>query len=197
MKYPILWEKSRNVIIISLLILFVTACNSTQKLAVYPLDFYEVEAKGAPPQMKVRMISNYSKIGPEQEFKIGFFFKLSEGWYTYSPKKGGDNIPTELTLELPEGFKIIDEQWPLPVLSTGKTEGDRELVYNEDFKVIFSILAPAVVPQEFSITAFGSWQICEGNLCTLGSANLELELQNGNKKSKMFKMFFFPNSPTP
>ncbi len=172
-----------------MVVLLVSACNSTQKLSVYPLAFYEVEAKGAPPQMKVRMISNYSEISPKQEFKIGFFFKLSEGWYTYSPKKGGDNIPTELTLELPEGFKIIDERWPLPVLSTGKTEGDREMVYNEDFKVIFSVLAPADVPKKFSITAFGSWQICEGNLCTLGSANLELELQDGKKKSKLFKLF--------
>ncbi len=180
----------KYIIAVLLVVIGVSACNSAKRLSVFPLSFYEVEAKGAPPQMKVRMISDYSGIGSEQEFQIGFFFKLSEGWYTYSSQKGNDNLPTELNLELPEGFKIIDERWPLPVIRTGKAEGDNEKVYSENFKVIFSILAPAIIPKEFSIKALGSWQICEGNLCTLGGANLELELQAGKKKSKLFNLFY-------
>ena len=180
---------TRNFILAILVILVASSCSPTSKIASFPLEFYEIRAQGSPSQMKVRMVSDHSSISSQQEFKIGFFFKISEGWYTYSPEKGKDNIPTEIILELPEGFKVIEERWPLPEPSAGKTEGDREMVYNDDFRVIYSILAPVNITEDQIITAVGRWQICKGSLCTLGGADMELGLETGKKrKSKMFKM---------
>jgi len=171
-----------------LLVVSLTACR-THYSNSYPIDLYRVKAKGSPPEMKVRLISDHSSITPNHVFKLGFFFRIEEGWYTYSKKENESNIPTEIILNLPPGYSIIMEDWPEPKQTKGKVEGEIEFIYNEDFKVIYTVKAPDTLSDRQRISASGRWQICQGSLCTLGGAQLELELNTGRiKKSKLFRL---------
>ncbi len=159
-------------------------------ISTYPLEYYEVKAHGAPPQMKARMISDYSSIRAGQSFKLGLFFSLQEGYYTYGAEKGQDNLPTDLSISLPEGFKIIEESWPALKVKHGKTAAESEKVYDSNFKVIYTILAPSVLAEEIKILCSGSWQVCRTELCTMGGGEFELILTTGKKKkSELFKIF--------
>jgi len=159
-------------VIISIILITSVACKTKSSYTKYPLAFYEVEAKGSTPQLKVRMISDYSFVVPKQLFKIGFFFKLKKDWYTYSTDQNKDYIPTELVLNLPEGFEIIKEEWPVPTLIAGKTENEKEMIYNKDFKVVFIIKAAEKLSINEKVTANVSWQVCKSSLCILGAAQL-------------------------
>lgn len=175
-----------NTVILFVLIISASDCKT---ISSYPLAFYEVESKGSPSQMKVRMISDYSSIIPNQEFKIGLFFKLKEGWYTYTNKTGIDNLPTVIDWILPAGFEIIEEEWPSPNKRMGKSEGESELVYDEDFIVKYTIRSAEKLSGNEILKANASWQVCKSELCTLGGAEIEYEIQTGKKrKSDLYKL---------
>ncbi len=170
-----------------MLLVSVFACKSISSSMTYPLAFYEIEAAGTSPQLKVRLFSDYSSIVPNQEFNLCFFFKLKHKWYTYTPDTDKDNIPTEIKIRLPDDFEIIEEKWPEPIISTAKIENSTEKIYDEDFKVIYTIKAPENLPDNVLITASASWQVCKLSLCTLGAAQLSCELLTEKKiKSKLY-----------
>ena len=167
--------------------LILSGCNS---LSTYPLEYYEVKAHGAPPQMKARMISDHSSIRAGQTFKLGLFFSLQEGYYTYGAEKGKDNLPTDLNIKLPDGFSMIEESWPALKVKHGKTAAESEKVYDSDFKVIYTIIAPSVLAEEIKILCSGSWQVCRAELCAIGGGEFELILGTGTKKkSELFRIF--------
>lgn len=167
--------------------LTLSGCNS---LNTYPIEYYEVKAHGAPPQMKARMISDHSSIRAGQSFKLGLFFSLQEGYYTYGAEKGQDNLPTDLNIRLPDGFSMIEESWPELKVKQGKTAAASEKIYDCDFEVIYTILAPSVLAEEIIIRCSGSWQVCRAELCAIGGGEFELILETGKKKkSELFRIF--------
>jgi len=181
--------KAPNLIVL-IVILSVLGFSSCKTVSTLPLAFYEVEAKGAPPQMKLRMISDYSSVKAGQTFRIAIYFKLQDGYYTYTKAEGMDNLPTEIHFILPDGFDVVDEKWPEPKKKLGKTEKDTELVYDKDFKVVYTITAADEISDNIKISATGSWQVCKSSLCTLGGAELELVLGGGKKqRSELFSIF--------
>jgi len=171
-------------------ILVVIAFPSCKTLSSYPIEYYQIKAEGSPPQMKVRMISDHASIKSGQTFRLGFFFRLDDGYYTYTADTGRDNLPTELILSIPENFEIINVTWPEPKIKSGKTESDKEIVYDEDFKVIYTIRAPDQLPNQLTLGCAASWQVCKSELCTLGGANFKLPLSIGKKKkSALYRIF--------
>ena len=171
-------------------IAFCLILSGCKTLSTYPLGYYKVKAHGAPPQMKARMISDHSSIRAGQSFKLGLFFSLQEGYYTYGAEKGQDNLPTDLIIRLPEGFTMIEESWPALIVKHGKTAAESEKVYDSDFKVIYTIIAPSVLAEEIKILCSGSWQVCRAELCAIGGGEFELILGAGTKKkSELFRIF--------
>jgi len=167
----------------------VVSCKTISFTTNYPIAFYEIESAGSPPQLKVRLISDYSSIAGGQIFKLGFFFKLQSGWYTYSNEKNKDNIPTDISINLPDGFTILSEQWPEPKIIRDKTGIKDEKVYDADFKVIYTIKASDKLPDLILITANSTWQVCKSSLCTLGGAQLKYKMLSGKKrKSNLDKL---------
>ena len=135
------------------------------------------------------MISNYTSIAPNQQFKIGFFFKIKEEWYTYSSRQEGDNLPTEIVFKLPVGFEILSEEWPEPTIVTGKTDNQDEYVYNHNFVVIYTLQAPVEMNPVETINASAFWQVCRSELCTIGGAQMNVKINTGKKeKSEFFKL---------
>ena len=62
-------------LIVSLLAISGNSCKTISPYTTYPLAFYEVEAKGDAPQLKLRMISDFSSVVPNQKIKSGFSLK--------------------------------------------------------------------------------------------------------------------------
>jgi len=179
--------KRSSIVIIGIVLMGASGCKT---LSTYPLDFYEIKSQGSPPQMKGRMICDYASIKPGQTFRVGFFFTLQDGYYTYSSGGGHENLPTEIIFKLPQGFTVINERWSEYKIKQGKTETEAEEIYESDFKVLYTLKAPSVLPDQVLIQSTARWQVCRAELCSLGGADFQMKIATGKKKkSVLFQLF--------
>ena len=124
------------------------------------------------------LISDVTTIQPGQKFRVGVLYRIEPGWHIYWKYSGDSGIPTKIEWQLPQGFKVGDLQWPLPMRE--KEPGDLEVFdYTSEVLLFADIEAPATLPaQPILLQAKTDWLVCQ-SLCVPGRAQLSLSLTGG------------------
>ncbi|WP_164121830.1 protein-disulfide reductase DsbD domain-containing protein [Sphingobacterium sp. xlx-130] len=165
-------------IITSICLFFVCQCAFSQQ--VWDINVYKLKSHG-DDQLKIRVGSNYDSVKGGKIFRIGFFFDLGLGWYTYNNEPSDKNPSTNIQLKLPEGFEVVNIIWPKANNEHGH--------YTKDFLVIYEIQASKPIPEKYEIEGNASWQVCDGNICNMNEVFFDVELKGGkNVKSKTYKI---------
>jgi thiol:disulfide interchange protein/DsbC/DsbD-like thiol-disulfide interchange protein len=64
--------------------------------------------------VKARLVSEVSSIGPGQTFWVALELDIRDGWHTYWRNPGDSGEPTKLDWQLPAGFSAGDIVWTTP-----------------------------------------------------------------------------------
>jgi len=113
-------------------------------------------------------------------------------WHTYWKFPGDAGIPTEINWKLPEGWKVGEIQWPIPLKLD--EPGDIQIYgYHDEVLLMQEITPPASLSgNAVKLVAEASWLVCE-KICIPGSANLKLDLpvasQSGSVNEEIFSRY--------
>ena len=144
--------------------------------------------------VKATLISDVNSIKPGQKFRLGVLYRIEPGWHIYWKYPGDSGIPTKIEWQLPDGFKVQDLQWPLPLRD--KEPGDLEVFdYTSEVLLFAQVEAPATLPSgPLTIQAKSDWLVCQ-SLCVPGRAQLSLTLNTGaniaSDSAQIFEKFAF------
>jgi thiol:disulfide interchange protein len=139
--------------------------------------------------VRVSLISDVRAIQAGQKFRVGVLYQIEPGWHIYWKYSGDSGLPTKIEWQLPQGFKVGDLHWPLPMRE--KEPGDLEVfAYMSEVLLFADIEAPATLPSEpFSIQAKTDWLVCQ-SLCVPGRAQLSLTLTGGGNTASNSAQIF-------
>ncbi len=100
---------------------------------------------------------------------------MAPGWHTYWKFSGDAGLPTELKWKLPQGWKIGEIQWPIPLKTIDP--GDIETYGYENEVLLTQEITPSSKIDESSVklSAEANWLVCE-KICIPGGETLQLEL---------------------
>ena len=135
-------------------------------------------AAASPPvqtdHLQSRLVAETTAAVPGTQLTLGLLLEHDPHWHTYWRNPGDSGLPTELTLDLPEGVVAEPIAWPHPqrfelaeIVNFGY--GDRQLL-----PVTITIPADYAAPT-LAVRAEANWLICEVE-CIPGEAGYALEL---------------------
>ena len=129
----------------------------------------------ATENVKARLVSEVSAVGPGQAFWVALELDIRDGWHTYWRNPGDSGEPTKLVWHLPPGFAAGDIVWTTPhrfeiapLVNYGYAKHAVHLVQitaPKDLKAGASV----------SLAAKASWLVCS-DVCIPEDANLQLTL---------------------
>jgi thiol:disulfide interchange protein DsbD len=141
--------------------------------------FGTLRGASSPPAesklVQAQLVADVAAINPGRSFLIAVNLQMTKGWHVYWKNAGG-GMPTEIQLELPEGFTAEPFQFPVPkrfitppdFLSYG---------YEGQAILVARVTPPGVIgTSEVDIVARASWLACSDKQCVLGDAELKLTL---------------------
>src|SRR5712664_1988844 len=129
----------------------------------------------ATENVKARLVSEVTAIGPGQVFWVALELNIRDGWHTYWRNPGDSGEPTKLAWQLPAGFTAGDIVWTTPhrfeiapLVNYGYAKHAVHLV---------QITAPKDLKAgtPVSLAAKASWLVCS-DVCIPEDANLQLTL---------------------
>ena len=129
----------------------------------------------ATDNVKARLTSEVTSVGPGQVFWVALALDIRDGWHTYWRNPGDSGQATKLVWTLPAGFTADDIVWTTPhrfelppLVNYGYAGHALHLV---------RITAPKTLANQAPITlsAKASWLVCS-DICVPESANLQLSL---------------------
>jgi thiol:disulfide interchange protein/DsbC/DsbD-like thiol-disulfide interchange protein len=132
----------------------------------------------ATENVKARLVSEVTSIGPGQEFWVALEFDIRDGWHTYWRNPGDSGQATKLDWRLPPGFTAGDIVWTTPhrfeiapLVNYGYAKHAVHLV---------QITAPQnpATGAPATLAAKASWLVCS-DVCIPESADLQLSLPVG------------------
>src|SRR5438128_2372891 len=125
--------------------------------------------------VKATLLADTSAIVPGKSFTVGLLLRMAPGWHTYWKFSGDAGLPSEIKWHLPDGWKVGEIQWPIPLKL--KDPGDiRTYGYSDEILLMQEITPPvAISDPTVKLSAEASWLVCE-KICIPGSASLQLEL---------------------
>jgi DsbC/DsbD-like thiol-disulfide interchange protein len=147
--------------------------------------FDAVKMKG----VKVELLSEVAVVQPGKKFTVAIHIEHFEGFHTYWKNPGMVGFATQITWDLPKGFKAGAIKWQVP-------ERSKMLKYNchgyegETF-LLADIEVPNNVPDDIKISAnIGGMSCSEKSCCSIGYANTSVSLKAGplftlNKKNSL------------
>src|ERR1700749_2161873 len=128
--------------------------------------------------VKARLVSEVTSVGPGQTFWVALEFDIRDGWHTYWRNPGDSGEPTKLAWQLPAGFSAGDIVWTTPhrfeiapLVNYGYAKHAVHLVQVTAPK---DLKAGSAIP----LAAKASWLVCS-DVCIPEDANLQLPLQAG------------------
>ena len=134
----------------------------------------------------VTLVSDVDAVAPGQPFRLGLRMRLAPGWHTYGRDPGDAGVPTELTLDLPQGAKASGIDWPP---AQRFTEGPLTTYgYTGD------VLLPVTVTGagEVAVTAHANWLVCK-DICVPEEGVFKIDLPAGTPTASAQAALF----PTP
>src|SRR6266513_2844956 len=125
--------------------------------------------------VKVELLADTNAVVPGKPFSVGLLLRMAPGWHTYWKFPGDAGLPPELKWKLPQGWKVGEIQWPIPLKTIDP--GDIQTYgYQDEIMLMQEITPPASVSDStVKISADASWLVCE-KICIPGNASLQLEL---------------------
>ncbi len=120
-------------------------------------------------------VANVSEIVPGEPFLVGVRLKMQPRWHTYWKYPGDAGIPTDIKWQLPEGWRVGDIQWPIPL----KLEEPGDILiygYHDEVLLIQQITPPKnLTGASANLSAKVSWLVCE-KICIPGDGAVTLSL---------------------
>lgn len=140
-------------------------------LALCSLPF----AAHAQPGLKLQLVSEQTAIVPGKPFTVGLWIQHDRGWHTYWRFPGIVGVPTQMTWNLPKGWKAGELVYPEPertLMFQIKAQG-----FDRDVMLRTEITPPADLRPGDPITLAGKavWMCC-GTSCHPGAMDLSLTL---------------------
>jgi DsbC/DsbD-like thiol-disulfide interchange protein len=127
-------------------------------------------------KVQVETVADTSPIVPGKPFNLGIKFAISPGWHIYWKNPGDSGLPTQVKLNLPEGFTAGNLMYPVP--SRLELPGDIiNYAYENEVMLMVQITPPKDLPigKSVSISGKASWLVCQDS-CIAGKADLLLDL---------------------
>jgi thiol:disulfide interchange protein/DsbC/DsbD-like thiol-disulfide interchange protein len=120
-------------------------------------------------------LANVSAIVPGEPFLVGVRLKMEPRWHTYWKYPGDAGIPTDIKWQLPEGWRVGDIQWPIPL----KLEEPGDILiygYHDEVLLIQQVTPPKdLTGASANLSAKVSWLVCE-KICIPGDGTVNLSL---------------------
>src|SRR5437667_3788777 len=125
--------------------------------------------------VQAALVADTKAIVPGKSFTVGLLLRMAPGWHTYWKFSGDAGLPGEVKWNLPDGWKVGDIQWPIPLKTTDP--GDIQTYgYQDEVLLMQEIIPPAKIDNSsVKLSAESSWLVCE-KICIPGSASLQLEI---------------------
>jgi thiol:disulfide interchange protein/DsbC/DsbD-like thiol-disulfide interchange protein len=125
--------------------------------------------------VKAELLADTNAVVPGKPFTVGLLLRMTPSWHTYWKFPGDAGLPTEPRWKLPEGWKIGEIQWPIPLKTTDP--GDIQTYgYQDEVLLMQEITPPASINDStVKLAAEANWLVCE-KICIPGNASLQLEL---------------------
>jgi thiol:disulfide interchange protein len=125
--------------------------------------------------VKAELLADTAAVVPSKPFTVGLLLRMAPGWHTYWKFSGDAGLPTEVKWKLPEGWKVGEIRWPIPLKTTDP--GDIQTYgYQDEVLLMQEITPPASINDStVKLAAEANWLVCE-KICIPGNANLQLEL---------------------
>lgn len=148
------------------------------------LGFVLPTATTAHAQVKASLVAAETSIQPGRAFTVALRLQHEPHWHTYWIYPG-TGVPTEITWQLPPGWKAGEIEWPTPHIvkdGSGNIAGNG---YENDTLLPVTITPPADLKPGETITlkAKAEWLMCK-EVCKPGSADLSLTLPISADKPK-------------
>lgn len=108
--------------------------------------------------------------------------RISEGWHLYWKHPGDSGLPPEFTLQLPDGWQLLDIAWPRPVRLD--SEAGTSFILDELSHFVFRLLAPGDATREAGVDV--DWLACR-EACVPGISSTTIvpaELQPVSRRQR-------------
>jgi thiol:disulfide interchange protein/DsbC/DsbD-like thiol-disulfide interchange protein len=125
--------------------------------------------------VQAKLLADVGAVVPGKPFTVGLLLHMVPNWHTYWKFPGDAGIPTEIKWKLPDGWKVGEIQWPIPLKLD--EPGDIQIYGYHDEVLLLQEITPPVSLKDSNVqlVAEASWLVCE-KICIPGSANLKLDL---------------------
>src|SRR3984893_879575 len=119
--------------------------------------------------VKPELVADTNAIVPGKPFSVGLLLRMAPGWHTYWKFSGDAGLPSEIKWHLPDGWKVGDIEWPIPLKTTDP--GDIQTYgYQDEVLLMQEIVPPAKIDSSsVKLSAEANLLLCE-KICIPGSA---------------------------
>lgn len=135
------------------------------------------------PHVAARLLSNVTQVAPGSRFRVGVHLTLTPKWHVYWKYPGDAGLPTQIDIQLPDGFSKSHVWWPAP---KRYAERGNLVTYGYADEVLFfvDVTAPSsfAAGSHIGIDAKVQWLVCENN-CLPGRASLHLTLPTSDHET--------------
>jgi thiol:disulfide interchange protein/DsbC/DsbD-like thiol-disulfide interchange protein len=132
--------------------------------------------------VQAKLLADVTAVVPGKPFTAGLLLHMVPNWHTYWKFPGDAGIPTEIKWKLPDGWKMGEIQWPIPLKLN--EPGDIQIYgYHDEVLLLQEITPPASLNgSTVQLEAEASWLVCE-KICIPGSAKLKMDLPVGGQNA--------------
>ncbi|MBF0511647.1 MAG: thioredoxin family protein [Candidatus Omnitrophica bacterium] len=133
------------------------------------------KAKKEISHVHAGLISETESIQPGHSFWVAIDLKMDKDWHVYWKNPGDSGLPVRIKWTLPDGFKALPLQWPIP--QKIDTLPLRSYGYKTEVLLQSQIQTPKAlaINQEQIIKAHVSWLVCKEE-CIPGHADIFIKL---------------------
>jgi len=123
-----------------------------------------------------RLVANTTAVVPGRDLLLGVHLTMSDGWHTYWKNPGAAGLATDVTWQLPDGFRAGPLRWPVPIRFTSPGP-ITSFGYAGEVMLLTHIHAPEGLGDRTDVTlqAKVSWLGCK-DVCVPGEATVGLTL---------------------
>ena len=156
------------------LLLSGNSANSTPPIVIPPAEAHK-EHKG---HAVVEVRTDVGWVGPSQTFNVIVNITPDEGWHVYWKNPGASGAPTEIDLNLPEGFVAGEFQYPRPTTFQG--EEGQTYGYDKSAAIFIPVTSPEIlVDGQVQVEVETYWLACK-QLCVMGEQKSTLKISTNN-----------------
>lgn len=134
--------------------------------------------------LKFEVIAQETTIQPGHPFTVALHMKMDKDWHLYWKNPGDAGAPPQVKWILPEGFTVVDTQWPTP--HRFDIAGMIAFGYDDEVTLLSTIKAPESLDLNapIEIGTELNYVICSSETCLPGNSEGKLTLSPGKDTPK-------------